>query len=117
MVRDLTAKSIHVQFIKEGLTFTGDDQPMSTLLLSVMGAVAEFERSLIRERQAEGIAKAIKKGAYKGRKPSLSKEQINQLRSRADFGENKSTLAKEFGVSRTSVYSYLKSEGHCPERT
>lgn len=58
LVRTLTARGVRVQFVKEQLTFTGEDTAMATLLLSVMGAFAEFERSLIRERQREGIALA-----------------------------------------------------------
>ena len=72
IVLDLTHKGVLVEFIKERLTFTGEDSAMSQLLLSVMGAFAEFERSLIRERQREGIALAKKAGVYKGRKPSLT---------------------------------------------
>src|SRR5665213_3199117 len=55
VVFDLTKKGVHVQFVKENLTFTGEDSAMSTLLMSMLGAVAEFERSMIRERQREGI--------------------------------------------------------------
>lgn len=62
IVKELTGRGISVQFVKESLTFTGDDSPMSNLLLSVMGAFAEFERSLIRERIKEGIAVAKQKG-------------------------------------------------------
>jgi DNA invertase Pin-like site-specific DNA recombinase len=58
LVGGLTDKGVRVQFITENLTFTGDDTAMATLLLSVMGAFAEFERALSRERQREGIAKA-----------------------------------------------------------
>jgi DNA invertase Pin-like site-specific DNA recombinase len=65
IVNTLTEQKIKIQFIKESLTFTGEDSPMSKLLLSVMGAVSEFERSLIKERQKEGIALAKKRGVYK----------------------------------------------------
>ena len=75
IVLGLTSKGVLVEFVKERLTFTGEDSAMSQLLLSVMGAFAEFERSLIRERQREGIALAKKAGVYKGRKPSLTDEQ------------------------------------------
>jgi DNA invertase Pin-like site-specific DNA recombinase len=78
MVLDLTKKGVHVQFIKENLTFTGEDSPMSNLLLSLLGAVAEFERSMIRERQREGIALAKKAGVYKGRKPSLTASDMTR---------------------------------------
>lgn len=109
MVRDLTARGVVVQFVKESLTFTGDDSPMATLLLSMMGAFAEFERSIIRERQREGIAIAKEKGVYKGRKPSLTGEQIKTLMSRASAGEKKAALAREYGISRETLYQYLRA--------
>ena len=68
IVQTLTQQGIKIQFIKENLTFTGEDSPMAHLMLSVMGAFAEFERTLIRERQREGIALVKQRGAYKGRK-------------------------------------------------
>ncbi|WP_067480638.1 recombinase family protein [Nocardia amamiensis] len=109
LVRILTGKGVRVEFVKENLTFTGEDSPMANLLLSVMGAFAEFERALIVERQREGIAAAKVRGAYKGRKPVLTSEQADQLRARADSGEPKAGLAREFGVSRETVYSYLRA--------
>jgi DNA invertase Pin-like site-specific DNA recombinase len=109
IVLTLTKRGISVQFMKESLTFTGEENALAQLLLSVMGAFAEFERSLIRERQREGIALAKKKGVYKGRKPSLSAERAADLRKRAGKGENKAALAREFGLSRAAVYVYLAS--------
>ena len=64
MVQDLTDRGVKVTFVKEGRLFNGDDAAMSVLLLSVMGAVAEFERAILRERQAEGIRIAKVKGVY-----------------------------------------------------
>ena len=108
VVKALTSKDVAVRFHKEGLTFTGEDSPMANLLLSMLGAVAEFERSLIAERRQEGIAIAKAKGdVYKGRKPSMSDDQAAQLRKRAAAGENKAALAREFGISRATLYSYL----------
>ncbi len=109
IVRELTAKGVRVQFLTEQLTFTGDDTAMATLLLSVMGAFAEFERALIRERQREGIELAKKRGAYCGRRRSLSEEQITELRQRAGDGAAKATLAREFAISRETVYQYLRT--------
>lgn len=108
LVQTLNAKDVKVQFLKENLIFTGEDSPMSNLLLSVMGAFAEFERSLIRERQLEGIALAKKRGVYMGRKKSLSENQVIDLKNRVTAGEKKSHLAKEFCISRETVYKYLK---------
>jgi len=109
IVNNLTSEGIRVEFVKESLIFTGEDSPISTLLLSVMGAFAEFERSLIKERQREGIALAKDRGAYKGRKPSLSSEQIEKIKEMIVFGVPKAKLAKEFGVSRQTVYGCLTS--------
>lgn len=110
VVQDMTRRGIRIEFVKEGLTFTGEDSPMANLILSVMGAFAEFERALIRERQREGIALAKQRGAYRGRKKSLSAEQVAQLQERAKAGEQKAHLAREFGVSRETVYQYLRAD-------
>jgi DNA invertase Pin-like site-specific DNA recombinase len=111
VVDDLTKRGVRVQFVKEKMTFTGEDSPMNKLLLNLLGAVAEFERELIKERQREGIAIAKAKTGedkvYKGRKPSLSVERAADLRKRAANGENKTELAKEFGISRAALYVYL----------
>ena len=111
LVQMLTKRGIRIEFVKEGLHFTGEDSPMANLLLSVMGAFAEFERALIRERQREGIALAKKRGAYRGRKKALSPEQVAALRQRAAAGEQKAALAREFGISRETLYQYLRSDG------
>jgi DNA invertase Pin-like site-specific DNA recombinase len=81
---------------------------MATLLLSVLGAFAEFERALIRERQAEGIALARARGAYRGRRPSLTSDQAETVRARAAAGEPKASLARELGISRQTLYAYLR---------
>jgi DNA invertase Pin-like site-specific DNA recombinase len=107
MVKDLTKRGVKIQFIKESLSFTGEDSPMANLLLSVMGAFAEFERALIRERQMEGISIAKKQGKFKGRKPKLTNEQIDMIKKRSNSGEKKSSLAREFGISRETLYKYL----------
>lgn len=106
IVRELTAQGVRVEFSKENLTFAGDDSPMNTLLLSMLGAVAEFERSLILERQREGIALAKAAGKYKGRKAALSNERVAELRVRLAQGESVTSLAKEFGISRQTIYNY-----------
>jgi DNA invertase Pin-like site-specific DNA recombinase len=111
LVKSLTDRGIAVEFIHEHLTFTGEDSPMSNLLLSMLGAVAEFERALILERQREGIALAKSEGKYKGRKQTLSKVQVTALCTKAASGEvSKTALAKEFGISRETVYQYIKAE-------
>jgi DNA invertase Pin-like site-specific DNA recombinase len=105
LVLDLTKRGVQIQFLKESLTFTGEDSPMANLMLSMIGAVGEFERSLILERQREGIAIAKAKGVYKGRKPSLSVERVAELKRRIASGESKSALAKEYEISRQTLYT------------
>jgi DNA invertase Pin-like site-specific DNA recombinase len=108
LVDEFTRRGVRVEFVKEALTFSGDDAPMSRLLLSLMGAVAEFERSLIKERQREGIELAKKRGVYKGRKPALTPLQAEEVRRRAAAGEQKTALARELGVSRETIYAALR---------
>lgn len=109
IVDSLTGRGIAVQFVKESMTFTGADSAMSRLMLSVMGAFAEFERSLIKERQREGIAIAKTKGVYKGRKPVMTPEQVAALKAqdRERGGKNRAGLAKEHSISRETLYQYL----------
>ncbi len=107
VVQNLTNKKVQIQFIKENLTFTGEDSPMSQLLLSVMGAFAEFERSLIKERQKEGIALAKKKGVYKGRSKALTPEQILIVKEQVAQGVPKTVVAKNMNITRWTLYRYL----------
>ncbi|MDO9025301.1 recombinase family protein [Zwartia sp.] len=107
-VKSLTSKGVKVQFIKESLTFTGDNNPMANLMLGIMGSLAEWERSVIRERQLQGITIAKAKGAYKGRKKALNEIEKNELRALASSGAAKAALARQFGISRQTLYSYLK---------
>ena len=108
LVHTLTKRGVQVEFVKEKTVFTGDDSPISLLMLSLLGACSEFERSILLERQREGIALAKKRGAYKGRKPSLTAEMAAQLRQRAAAGEKKAVLAREFNISRETLYAYLR---------
>jgi DNA invertase Pin-like site-specific DNA recombinase len=105
LVQGLTRRGVRVEFVKESLVFTGEDSPMANLMLSVMGAFAEFERSLIRERQREGIALAKQRGAYKGRKKTLTPDRAAELVQRAGSGVPKALLARDYGISRETVYS------------
>ncbi|MCV7223747.1 recombinase family protein [Mycolicibacterium elephantis] len=106
IVRELTGKGVRVEFVKESLAFTGEDSAMNTLLLSMLGAVAEFERSMILERQREGIALAKAAGKYTGRKAALTRAQAAKLRERLAGGESVTALARDYGISRQTVYNY-----------
>lgn len=107
IVADLVGRGISIEFMKEKLTFSGDDSPMATLLLSVMGAFAEFERSLIKERQLEGIAIAKQSGAYRGRKREMTDERIAEIKQRVANGDKKAVIARDMKISRETLYQYL----------
>lgn len=109
MVQELTKRGVRITFVKEGLTFNGEDAAMSVLLLSVMGAVAEFERAIIKERQAEGIRIAKAKGVYKGRKAALTDEQIEEVRRKVATGVPKARIAREYKCSRETIYKYTRT--------
>jgi DNA invertase Pin-like site-specific DNA recombinase len=110
IVRELTGRGVSIEFVKEGQIFTSEGiNPMANLMLSMLGAFAEFERALIRERQREGIAIARKANKYRGRAPALTDERAAELRQRdaQQGGKGRSALAREFGVSRQTLYQYL----------
>lgn len=110
IVNELVAKGVSVEFIKERLIFAGKADPFATLQLQMLGAFAQFERSMILERQREGIALAKQAGKYKGRKQSLTPAQVEQLRARAALGAvSKSDLAAEYGITRGTLYTYLRA--------
>lgn len=109
LVEVLTQKGVCIEFIKEHLSFGVGEyaSPTARLMLSVVGAFAEFERSMIKERQLEGIALAKRRGAYKGRKRSVTEEQIEILRTLLNSGVPMTKAAKKVGISRASAYRYL----------
>ena len=108
VVQGLTKRGVRIEFVKECLTFTGEDSPMANLMLSVMGAFAEFERALLKERQREGIHLAKQRGAYRGRKRSLTVEQIAEMKQLLATGGQKAQVARDMGISRETVYQYLR---------
>ena len=110
LVKTLTAKGVQVQFIKESLNFKGEDSAIANMMLTVMGAVAEFERALIGERQREGIALAKTNGAYKGRKKTLTARQTAELQAKVAAGVPKAKVARDLGLSRETVYSYFMQD-------
>lgn len=112
LVETLTGKGVTLVSHKEGLRFSGEDDAMSKLLLQVMGAVAEFERSLINERAAEGRAAYKAAGGKFGPAPKLTPEQEEEVRRQAAEGVPKASIAKTFGISRQLVYTILgKAQG------
>lgn len=111
IISGLTARQVTVCFQKEGLTFKSDsaNDPFQRLQLQVIGAVAEFERSMIRERQREGIAVAKHNGKHLGRRSKLTPAQAAEVRNLAADGMSKADLAVKYGVSRQTIYAILAS--------
>lgn len=96
-----------IEFLKERLTFApGDTDPMASFQLNMMGALPQFERELIRQRQTEGIAAAKKRGVYKGRPHTLESEQLRSVRNAALAGTPKVQIARDHSISRSTLYRY-----------
>jgi DNA invertase Pin-like site-specific DNA recombinase len=110
LVDDLTDRGVIVKFVKEHLEFTGEANSTAKLMLNIMGAVAEFEREMILERQREGIALAKAEGKYKGGKFKLTGDRVTELRRRVAAGGNKAAIARDFNISRQTLYGYLHPE-------
>ena len=110
IVDELVGKGAKVEFIKERLTFSGEADAYSELMLNLMGSFAEFERALIKSRQMEGIAIKKAAGGYsgKGRKKTITDTQIATIKERVAAGDRKSEIASDLNISRESIYKYLK---------
>lgn len=108
IVEGLSEKGVQVHFMKENLVFAGQVSPLQKLMFQMLGAFGEFERNLIRERQAEGIAIAKQKGKYKGRTRALSEEQVAEIKVRIARGDKVTHLATKYKVSRATIHKYLK---------
>jgi DNA invertase Pin-like site-specific DNA recombinase len=119
LVQRLNDKGVTIKFLKEDMTFVRTEldadgklqkpNPMNLMLLTIIGAVSAFELALINERRAEGQAKAREAGKHMGRHAKLTPEQVATISNRAKAGESKVELAKEFEVSRATLYAALKT--------
>ena len=104
IIKELNDKGASVHFITEQLTFSSDGgSAFQTLQLQMLGAFAQFERTMIRKRQAEGIAKA--KGVYAQRKRTVNPDKVKQL---FEDGLTKATIAKHLNISHMRVYHSLQ---------
>jgi len=116
LVENFTARGLSVEFVKEGKTFKGGDStdPMDKLMLSMLGAFAEYERTLIRDRQREGISKAKLRGVYRGRQKKITDPAtIAQMIADATvLGANKTKVAAKYGISRETLYKYVAGNAH-----
>lgn len=111
LVDMLVKKGIVIHFVKQNLTFNGNDSHFSKFQLAVLGGVAELERGIILERQREGIAEAKKKGKFKGGKKKLDAAKIEILKAKMQTRDSKSKIAFDLGISRETLYRYLKNLG------
>lgn len=109
-VRQLNERGVAITFVKERLTFGGQQDAMAELMMTVLAGIAKFERALIRERQREGIEIAKRAGKYKGRKKAFTPAQVKALRDLATQGIAKAELARTYGVSRQTIHAYLRKE-------
>lgn len=111
IVQDLLARKVSIRFVKENMDFNGDKpNPTQELSLNILGAVAEWERQMIHERQKEGIALARQRNAYDkcGRKKLLSDEKIEAIKTRMEAGDSIAKISRELGISRNTIYRYCK---------
>lgn len=109
LIREINQKGVVLKFQKEGMTFApSGDNPIQKLQLQVMGAVAEFERKLILERQKEGIALAKAKGRYKGRQSIYSEEKRKSILEEAKSCGNITAIANKYHLSRPTLYRWLQ---------
>jgi DNA invertase Pin-like site-specific DNA recombinase len=106
IIQTLNDKGVSITFRSESLTFSASsDDAFAKLQLQMMGAFAEFERNIIRKRQADGIAKAKARGAYKGRPKTVDDAKVRKLK---EAGMGATAIAKELGIGRATVYKSLK---------
>ena len=105
IIQELNDKGVTIRFLSESLSFSADGGcAFQTLQLQMLGAFAQFERTMIRKRQAEGIAKAKAKGVYAQRKRTVNTDKVKQL---FEDGMSKAAIAKHLNISRMSVYRSL----------
>ena len=113
LVEEITSKGATVVFHKENLIFKGNEKqdPYQKMMMTMLGAVAELERSILLERQREGIALAKARHKYKGGKNKLSAEQVEELKNMVEEKKlSLSAIARKLNISRPTLYSYLKKE-------
>lgn len=108
MIEEFKAKGVGVEFVDNPALNT--DTPQGEFMMTILAAVAQLERAVIRERQAEGIAIAKTKGVYE-REPKLTAEQIEEARERIALKVPKAVVARDLGVSRATLYNALSGDG------
>lgn len=107
LVEEITGKNCKIIFHTEHLSFEPNkNDPYQQMMMTMLAAVAQLERSLILQRQKEGVAIAKSKGKYKGKKHKLSPEQVLELKELSKT-HSITSLAKKYGITRPTCYAYL----------
>lgn len=116
IIKTIIQKGVVLKFLKENLTFTSINDPMATLTLQIMGAFAEFERTMIRTRQREGIDAAKKKGKHLGRPHIVNEKFVREVEKKRLNLQSIRSIAKDMNVSRATIYKAMEKipvhEGH-----
>lgn len=105
IVSDLTNRGVIVKFVTENMEFGNDSNPLSHFMLSILGAFAEFERKMIKQRQMEGIRKAKERGQQLGRAPLKAKLQ-KEIKRRLEAKQKAPLIAAEMNIGVSTVYKY-----------
>lgn len=116
LIGDLSSKGVSVHFHKENLLFNGGNDPMQKLLMQMLGAVAEFERSMIRDRQREGIAAAKAKGKHMGRASSISDNDVRDILRSIEARTSVIEIAGRYNVTRQTIYNLIKKDAEANPR-
>lgn len=109
IIHTLIQKKVSIKFVKENLTFTGNQDAMANLMLQMMGAFAEFERTMIRSRQRDGIDAAKKAGKHLGRPPTITPKLAKEAKELKSSGTSIRQIAFKMNLSRATVYKMLAS--------
>ena len=104
LLSGLAERGVQFRSLSEAIDTT---TPTGRLTFHVIGALAEFERALIHERTSAGLKAAKARGVRLGRKPSITEAQAKHARSLIDSGENPRSVARSFGIGRTTLYRHL----------
>jgi DNA invertase Pin-like site-specific DNA recombinase len=110
IVEDILKKKASVVFVKENMEFSPDriNDPVKDSLFGMLSVFSQFERSLIKQRQKEGIAAAKNRGKHLGRPIKLTADQKDEIRKRSAAGEKPPELSKAFNVARATIYNVIK---------
>ena len=106
IISTLNEKGVAVKFITENQEYNSKSDPTSILMLSMLGAFAQFERNMIKARQVEGIRKAKERGQRFGRKP-LSRQKVNEVLNRKAKGQRVVEIANSLNIGTSTVYKVL----------